>query len=97
MICEGKKPGRGYSGLLLFPLLYLPFWHFTVSQPKLMEFTLKLFCYLLATLGKKLVEETFEVNDLNKNVRLYGFNLIILSLTSLIRDSHGACHGLRGL
>lgn len=46
-----------------------------------MEFRLKLFCYLLAKIW---VEKTFEITDVNKNVRLFGFNSILPSLTSVI-------------
>lgn len=84
MVCETKNLVEDIQAHVLSPSAPCLFGVLLWGNQKLMEFKLKLFCYLLANLDKKWVGKTFEINDLNKNVRLYGFNLILPSLTSLI-------------
>lgn len=84
MVCEGKNPVEDVQTYVLLPSATCLFDILLLGNQKLLEFTLKLFCYLLETLDKEWVGKTLEINDLNKNVGLNGFNLILPSLTSKI-------------
>lgn len=84
MVCEGKNLVEDIHAYVFSPSATCLFGVLLSGKQKLLEFRLKLFCCLLATLDKKWVGKTFEINDLNKNVRLYGFHLILPSLTSFI-------------